>query len=185
MNICINIKSVWLSFRIYLLIKWCHSDRKKTRGGGVALTYNSDIKCTEKSRAEDNDMEYLWCILSVAYRTIHYAVIYRPPSGSQSKFREKIIALLEDIDSNNADIVITGDFNIHMDNQQSCDSYNLSQILSDFGLISHVNGPTYIAGHTLNLFITRKYAGLVKIVRTDDIISDHLMVWFTLSFRLR
>ena len=93
------------------------------------------------------------------------------------------VSLLEDIDSNNGDVSITGDFNIHMDNQQCSDTKHFIQILDDFGLISHGCGHTHIGGHTLDLVITRKGTDLVKRVHADDIISDHLMVCFTMSLR--
>ena len=128
-------------------------------------------------------MEYIWCTLNVEKRTVHYVVVYRPPSGSHSKFREKFISLLEDIDANNSDFIVAGDFNIHMDNPHSPDTQNFTQILADFGLRSHTSGPTHIGGHTLDLVITRQDSDLIKNVDTDDIISDHLMLCFTLSLR--
>ena len=74
--------------------------------------------------------------------------VYRPSSGSKTQFREKFVSLLEDIDTNNSDIVITGDFNIHMDDRSRVDTQNLTRILSDFGLESNVSGPTQV-GATL------------------------------------
>ena len=161
--------------------KWCHLDRSKARGGGVALLYNNEIKCTEKSKSEDSDIEFLWCVLTVALKTVHYVVVYRPPSGSHSHFRKKFSTLLEDIEAYNSDIIITGDFNIHMDNLCNLDTQKFNQLLSDFGLESNVNGLTHIGGHTLDLVISRQESGLVKKVQTDDIVSDHLMLCFTMS----
>ena len=115
------------------------------------------------------------------HKSINFLVIYRPPSGSQSQFREKFVSLLDDVYSNSGDIIVTGDFNIHMDNPNNLDTKNFTQVLADFGLISHVSGPTHIGGHTLDLVITRQESTLVKSVRAEDIISDHLMLCFTHS----
>ena len=125
----------------------------------------------------------MWCSLGVSQKTIHYVVIYRPPSGSHTQFRRKFATLLEDMEAYKSDIIIAGDFNVNMDNPHSLDTQNFTQLLADFGLESHVNGPTHIGGHTLDLVITRQDSVLVWKIYTDDIISDYLMLCFTLSLR--
>ena len=51
-------------------------------------------------------------------------------------------------------LVIVGDFNIHVDVLSNGDSTKFRDLLESFSLQQHVVGPTHIHGHTLDLIIT-------------------------------
>ena len=51
-------------------------------------------------------------------------------------------------------LVIVGDFNIHLDVLSNSDSTKFRDLLESFSLQQHVVGPTHIHGHTLDLIIT-------------------------------
>ena len=52
-------------------------------------------------------------------------------------------------------LVVVGDFNIHVDVPNDSDSSKFLDLLESFSLQQHVVGPTHIHGHTLDLVITR------------------------------
>jgi len=52
------------------------------------------------------------------------------------------------------------------------------QLLKSFGYIQHVNQPTHIAGHTLDLVITNRDTGVTDL-KVSDPISDHSLIYFT------
>ena len=52
-------------------------------------------------------------------------------------------------------LLITGDFNIHVDEPEKPDVCKCLQIIESFGLKQHVSVPTHVAGHTLDFVITR------------------------------
>ena len=54
-----------------------------------------------------------------------------------------------------SDVMITGDFNIHVDDPSDNSANRLKQILSSAGLTQHVTEPTHVRGHCLDLLITR------------------------------
>ena len=74
-------------------------------------------------------------------------------------------------------ILITGDFNIHVDDSLNTDALRLYDILESFKLDQHVNDPTHTHGHALNFAITR--AGdhiLKKPPKVDFRISDDVSI---------
>ena len=52
-------------------------------------------------------------------------------------------------------LLITGDFNFHLDDSLNNDSHKFNELLETFGLLQHVKGPTHTSGHTLDLLISR------------------------------
>ena len=116
---------------------------------------------------------------------VDFVFVSGEPSGPISTFFENFVLLLEELDANNSELIIVGDFNIHMDNVDSPESQNFRQILDSFGLKLRVSGPTHIAGHTLDLVITRRDSSIVEKVHVDDIISDHMMLRFGLMLPLK
>lgn len=68
-------------------------------------------------------------------------------------------------------LLITGDFNIHVDIADDPDSLKLFDLLQSLGLRQHV---THAHGHTLDLIITRYSDQIVQdSPQTDRFISDH------------
>src|SRR5207244_13415902 len=81
--------------------------------------------------------------------------IYRPPASNIGLFLSEFSSLLEDIISSPSELIITGDFNIHVDDATCHTATSFLSILDSFGLSQLVDFPTHISGHTLDLVITR------------------------------
>ncbi|KAJ0002712.1 hypothetical protein NQD34_007861 [Periophthalmus magnuspinnatus] len=77
-------------------------------------------------------------------------------------------------------LVITGDFNVHVDNVFDRNAKELSSVLETFGLTQHVSEPTHNRGHTLDLLIT-KGVNISNVNVADVALSDHFCVFFDLS----
>ncbi|XP_071847575.1 uncharacterized protein [Apostichopus japonicus] len=80
-------------------------------------------------------------------------------------------------------VVITGDFNIHVDDVSDMHARKFNDLISSFGLEQHVKDHTHSAGHVLDLLITRECDNLV--LSTPDVahfISDHAFVHSDLAF---
>ena len=50
-------------------------------------------------------------------------------------------------------LIITGDFNLHMDDSTDPDAMKFSELLETFSLLQHVTFPSHVSGHWLNLTI--------------------------------
>ena len=56
--------------------------------------------------------------------------------------------------TNHDRILITGDFNLHIDNVSDFNAMDFLQLLHSFDFIQHTAGPTHNCGHTLDLVIS-------------------------------
>ena len=73
--------------------------------------------------------------------------------------------------------LITGDFNMHVDNSESSYVKSFHNLISQYGYCQHVNSATHSGGHILYLILSRKDDKWVNSVSVHDCdISDHSLV---------
>ena len=150
-----------------------HMARAK-RGGGVALVFREHISVAQKRRSNWESFEYMECLVQTNV-PLRLVIVYRPPhhGNSFNTFINDFTAYLEQLIVTNGQLLITGDFNIHLDgSSKECSDFMV--LLRSFGLIQHVRVPTHTAGHTLDLLIT-KCDNIMKpsVMVFDQCISDH------------
>ena len=94
-----------------------------------------------------------------------------------SKYLEHLVICQEPL-------LITGDFNIHVETPEDSCSAKFLDVLESVGLKQHVNVPTHESGHTLDLIITRNCEDVVvDTPHATHFISDHAFVQCYLSCR--
>ena len=91
---------------------------------------------------------------------LNLTIVYRLPRSNKntlpiSVFFDEISDLFVANTITTNRLLITGDFNIYVDEPQKPDVCKFLQIIESFGLKQHVTVPTHVAGHTLDLVITR------------------------------
>ena len=91
------------------------------------------------------------------------------------QFFDEFPDLLENIISLHDNLYILGDFNLHPDNSNG-NTNKFNEILTCFDLKQHVNFPTNVHGHCLDLLITKRISNSIKSVSSAAGISDHLAV---------
>ena len=97
---------------------------------------------------------------------------------------DEFSSLMESAVISNGQLLISGDFNFHVDDISNCDAANFLDILDNFGLLQHVSGPTHRLGHTLDLIITRNNDSIISSKPVaDHFISDHSTVICSLSIK--
>ena len=110
--------------------------------------------------------------------------IYRPPPNSanastSSKFFDEFSALLEAIDLTSGHFILCGDFNIHVDNDDSPDAKTLTDMLDSCAATQHVHEATHSKGHTLDLVITSEADNFVSNLSVlNTFPSDHSAICF-------
>ena len=72
--------------------------------------------------------------------------------------------------------MIIGDFHIHMENTANPNTITFSDFLDSFNLQKHVNFPTHIANHHIDLCITERASGLLQSISKGHLILDHNFV---------
>ena len=135
-----------------LQIHTCNQQNKK--GGGIAIITSLSFKINQINTTNFNSFEHaVWQVQSgPTNRTV--LAIYHPPASTQYKtsnsdFIDQLTHLLTTIGSENTNIVLLGDFNLHIDNPDNPDADQLIATLEAFGLEQHIKFQTHQLGHTL------------------------------------
>ena len=121
-------------------------------------------------------MEHLDLTMNFKGLVVNLYVSYRFPNTSVIQFCDELSDLLEEnIVSDCGVLLLTGNFNIHMDNLQNPDTIIFSDFLESFGLINFVGFPTHQSCHMLDLFITHQ-SSVIKSVSQGEFFSDHCFI---------
>ena len=160
--------------------KFIDHPRFGRRGGGTGLVYRSTLGINKVYAGEKASFEFSeWIVTSSPLRNLRLVIIYRPPYSddhrvSTNDFFSEFSNYLESILLSEEQLLITGDFNIHVDVVDNPDSLKLLDLLESVGLRQHVTQPTHVHGHTLDLIITRHSDQIVHDPpQIDRFISDH------------
>ena len=156
--------------------------RKNRVGGGTALIFREHFHVTKIAGGEVDSFEYSeWSVVINSYR-LRLVIIYRPPYSSNhpitiNRFFIDFPEYLESIVLCPEPILITGDFNIHVDVSDDPNTNRCLDLLESMGLQQHVYQPTHEMGHILDLIITRKSDTVLDSPPTPHhLFSDHLSV---------
>ena len=80
-------------------------------------------------------------------------------------------------------LVISGDFNLHLDDLRDNDTKKFMDLLETFSLSQHVSGPTHLSGHTFDLIITcLSYDVVLASPKGTFPISDHFIIQCPIGF---
>ena len=156
--------------------------RKGRTGGGTALLFNDNFDVRDTNSGEVTSFEFSECLLQYDSTKLRVIIIYRTPYSAAhpvttSVFLEEFSNYLETVILSSEPLLITGDFNIHVDDARDSDATRFLDLLASMGLEQHVDKPTHISGHTLDLMITPCSDTLIGIKpRTDYLFSDHFTV---------
>ena len=85
-----------------------------------------------------------------------FVTLYRPSSLSITELIfEEFISLLEIVSTYGSEIVLSGDFNIQVDDDNDVSARRLPKLLDAFKIQQRVTTSTHTRCHTLDLIITR------------------------------
>ena len=74
-------------------------------------------------------------------------IIHRPPSSVPlSTFYREISLLLEEMATASGELLVVGDFNLHVDSLCDVNADHFGDLLASFDLKQWVTGPTYTSG---------------------------------------
>ena len=86
-------------------------------------------------------------------------------------FLEEFGSYLETIILSPESLILTGDYNFHVDVEDDPDARAFLDLLASMGLKQHVNVPTHVSGHTLDLMIKREHDLVIPCVPVPTDIS--------------
>ena len=167
----------------YKLLHVCRNDGGgKSRGGGVGCLVDERFDSKQLSSPIFSTFENM--IVSAVFDkvSLNFVNIYRPPNLSSSVFFEEFQELLSNLITLQSSFIISGDFNLHLDDPTLADVQTFNSILDNFNLVQHVTGATHLGGHTLDLFITPQESNYITSVEITEALSDHFSLTATLNF---
>ena len=108
--------------------------------------------------------------------------IYRPPKPNKD-FITDFITFLTHICTLSPNIILLGDVNIHLDNNNLAFTKDFISCLDSFGLKQFINFPTHCKGHTLDIVCCSGITPL-NFSASDLPFTDHKLISFNLSLTL-
>ena len=152
------------------------------RAGGLAILVKEQFNFKQLSSSKYNTFEHL----DIKYVTskLKLVVVYRPPSSSLHQFIAEITSYFSDLTLSADNLLITGDFNLHLEVPHTPGVSDFKRALSEHNLVQHVKQATHKAGHLLDLVITRDDNNSIKDFDVyNSCISHHHSVVFTIHTR--
>ncbi|KAE8278033.1 hypothetical protein D5F01_LYC23909 [Larimichthys crocea] len=155
--------------------------RASGRGGGLAVIHRGTFSVSPVSVPAFSSFESTVCGLSGPVPTV-IATVYRPPKQN-SEFLNDFAAFLNHLSSLSPNIIILGDFNIHMDNINLPLTKDFTSCLESFGCQQHITFPTHSKGHILDLICC---SGVTPsdLTANELPITDHFLISFTVKLTL-
>ena len=97
-----------------------HNRLGPKKGGGIALIHNSHYPVQEPEKGNTITIEYAVCKIEIKNKSLHVIGIYHPPPKAQDNvtnymFLDEITKLLTTLISKYNNLIIMGDFNMHID----------------------------------------------------------------------
>ena len=117
-------------------------------------------------------------------------VVYRPPPSTKNRltfplFLDEFTFFLERLVCSFGQLLICGDFNLHIDYTSDSAAVKIMDLLSCFNLnVQNIPFPTHKSSHTPDLIITRSDENFVSNFSVHDaFISDHFAVHCNLNIQ--
>ena len=165
-----------------------HIPRVDRIGGGIAILYKNSFKIEQQKSSTFKSFEFMEVLLHTRSCITRIVIVYRPPISSANgqtynQFFNDFSSLLERMVSSSGELIITGDFNFHIEDKTNTYATRFLDMLDCFNLtVLDALTPTHRNNHVLDLIITRSNQSLAKNIYVHDpAISDHYAVYCNLS----
>ena len=130
------------------------------------MLFKSNLKVKSLETHSFDQFEHMYCTMVLKDTCVGLFVVYCPPPSRASGLKTSDFfndwSIFPDAQMlNSRGILITGDFNLHLDVPDSPDVRRFNNLLDVPGLKHHVNEPTLMFSHTLDLLIARDSSRLL------------------------
>ena len=151
--------------------------RMGCRGGGVALINRKNLESKLLSQGKLSTFQFgKWQVL-VKHTCLMIVAVYRPPDLSNIMFLDDITEGMVDSLAEDINVIIAGDFNLHISNKNDDDAHNLLDTFTALGLDQHVGLPMHKLGNILDIIFTEGISDLSVIsCKPTTFMSDHAVV---------
>ncbi|OWF37137.1 hypothetical protein KP79_PYT25307 [Mizuhopecten yessoensis] len=133
--------------------------RPHRQGGGVSVYVSNSITSKRRSDLELPSVECVWVQLNILGKLVLYGTFYRPPDEPVSSWDHIAHSIELAFNTGIPNIIITGDFNANLLNNNNNHSIHLRNLLTTYNLTQSVANPT---------FFTESSSSLLDIVCASD-----------------
>ena len=161
--------------------------RDGRRGGGIALVHKDKYKIKLVEEKHMRTFQSAKWKLTIKNTHVNIVGIYRPtPSKSHvttiNQFTDELLEHLPDDICNSDNLILLGDVNIHINDENDADAQSFADCMKAIGLEQHVNFYTHNLGNTLDHIYTLVGAATtVQQCRAGPFISDHRLIAATIN----
>ena len=163
-----------------------HVPRVNKGGGGVGIFVNKSFTKIKTNKTENyNSFEYIDIKITAENRNIRIITIYRPPNKSKKLFLEEFSDLLDSVEDK-INIIICGDFNIHLDCPNDYYVKKFIDTLEYHDLENQVKMPTSKMNHIIDLIIQNKNKNITSNIEVEPectISLTHNLITFEINFK--
>jgi exonuclease III len=112
-------------------------------GGGIAVMCDRDYKMAVVKSTQPPSFESAEVNINCGNINLPLIVIYRPPANpvTFTQFMSEFDTFLGSIVVDYPDFLMTGDFNIHMNDPDSANTRSFNELLNNYDLQQHVGVP--------------------------------------------
>ena len=109
--------------------------------------------------------------------SLHIVGVYCPPDKSIPDFLDLFTEYIVDLIAEHENIVLVGDFNIHVNDEDNPNAVIFLDTMTALGLHQYINGSMHCSGNCLDLVFTKELSRMkVKKCLISDYLSDHAVV---------
>ena len=165
-----------------------HTARSDKKGGGIAIIHRTQIKCKIRTISKKSSFECMEVYITMPLLNAILSCIYRPPPSPTNnltniQFITEFDQYIEQLVIKPANILIYGDFNIHMDVKNDPTTKKFVNCLQSHNLKQLIHQPSHVNGHILDLVIVRESREFeVLSLKVEDLLlSDHFFITTSLN----
>ena len=173
---------IWLKSQEFS--KGCYSTisiprRGPRRGGGLLCISKNSVKTKLLNIIKSDLYEGAVMLIKSGSKELVLLSVYHPPqsTGCNGPFTEQLLDQVAKLQLLHQNIIIMGDFNIHVNDITDADAVYLIDAMSALGFSQVVRHATHKLGNTLDLLFYSEFS-TIKVQRTivTDMLSDHRFV---------
>ena len=164
-------------------------NRTGRKGGGVALIVKSHLRVKQIGEGQLRSFQFCKWQVQVHHTSITLVSIYHLPYNNKTKvtnaeFLDEYTDWIAETSANDKNLVICGDYNMHVNNPNDEDAASFLETNAALGLKQHVTFATHTSGNTLDLIFTdiNGRIGVADCI-PDSYTSDHCNVLCKLSLK--
>ena len=119
-----------------------HHLPRPSKGGGVGVLIRDGLSFHVNETSSVRTFEHLDLTVTSKSTSMRLFVIYRPPGNNENKltssmFLDEFSTLLESLTVLPGKLLMTGDFNVHVDDKDDREASLFANLLHSFGLRQH------------------------------------------------